>query len=122
MAMTDLENIEIAQGPHYHAWALLPHLTTVMGRKYSFLAYSASMLPHLSRSTAQRHAKQMSAGDYGSGGYMALKCTGGDGCPLLYYMGTPFAAQEEANAIDAFTESGAKAILTPHHAAKEGEK
>ena len=106
MPVTDLENIEIAQGKHYHAWVLLPHVTTLYnGHKVSHLAYSPSMQPHTDRTTARRHAKQMGDG----GGYMALKCGGGEECPLLFYL-------EQA-----FVNSGAKEVLTPHHEAAEGE-
>ena len=88
MAATDLENIEIAQGQHYHAWALLPHVTTLhTGQRLSSLVYAASMQPHLDRSTARRHAKQMGEAGYGPSGYMALKCGGGEACPLLFYLG-----------------------------------
>ena len=123
MAVTDLQNIEITKGKHYHAWALLPTVVTLYtGQQLSSLHYTASMQPHRDRSTARRHAKQMAESVYGKGGYMALLCGGGEACPLLHYLGTPFAAQVEPSAAEAFTESGAKAMLTPHHAAKEEEK
>ena len=82
MGVTDLE---IVEGRHYHAWALLPSMHTfTTGRTMTQLVYVASKHPHRSRSTARRHAKQMAESDYGKGGYMALLCGGGEACPYTF--------------------------------------
>ena len=116
MAVTDVENFEIVQGPHYHAWALLPSVyRTYNGDSISHLVYTASMQPHRDRSTARRHAKQMAEAAYGRGGYMALLCGGGVACPLIHHMTSTIKVDGEP---DAFARSGAKASLTPHHTEK----
>ena len=85
MAISDMEAMEIAQGDHYHAWALMPSVQRLdSGKLYSHLVYAGARQPHKDRSTARRHAKQMAQGDYGKAGYMALKCIGGEGCPLMH--------------------------------------
>ena len=86
MTVSDIEAMEIVQGDHYHAWALMPTVYTLIttGREMTTLAYVSSKQPHRDRSTARRHAKQLADGDYGPGGYMALKCPGGDGCTYTH--------------------------------------
>ena len=114
MGVTDLELVE---GRHYHAWALMPSMYTfTTGRTMTQLVYSASKQPHADRGTAHRHAKQMAEPEYGSGGYMALLCGGGEACPYTFQPWEPSFLKVE----DAFNLSGAKAILTPHHTAAEG--
>ena len=82
MAVTELE---IAEGPHYHAWALMPSLQTfTTGRTMTQLVYVASKRPHLSRVTATRHAKKMAGPEAGKGGYMARLCGGGENCPYTF--------------------------------------
>ena len=82
MAVTELE---IVEGPHYHAWALMPDLHTFTdGRTMTQLVYAASKTPHVERKTAHRHAKQMACPEYGKAGFMALKCGGGEGCPYTF--------------------------------------
>ena len=88
--VSENEQIEIAQGKHYHAWHLdyaLDYLGgrgDCPGRAISHLAYTAARQPHRDRSTARRHAKQMAEPEYGSAGYMALVCDGGAACPYFY--------------------------------------
>ena len=66
------------------------------------------------RVKARRHAKQMAEADFGPSGYMALLCGGGDACPYTFEPWEPhFQKAEEPSAADAFTHSGAKAMLTP---------
>ena len=119
MAVTELE---IVEGPHYHAWALMPSMHTfTTGRTMTQLVYVASKQPHRDRSTARRHAKKMAESEYGKGGYMALLCGGGEACPYTFEPWEPNflkAAQTEPSAADAFTRSGAKAGLTPYHEAE----
>ena len=105
MSVTDKENVEIAKGKHYHAWALMPTVET-FGAHANFkverhLAFGASMLPHKDRSTALRHAKVLDDGYYGRGGYMARECIGGGGCPLLFYMAAEKGELETAFVDDA---------------------
>ena len=103
MPVTDLQNIEITKGKHYHAWVLGPSITTIYtGQEISSLTYGASMFAHLSRATATRHAKEMAGPGCDKSEYMARKCGGGVNCPLLHYLGTPFAAQAEPEAVEAF--------------------
>ena len=103
MAVTDDKYIEIAKGPHYHAWALMPTVDT-FGAHADFkvvrsLHFTASMQPHKDRNTARNHAIKMDDGFYGPGGYMARECIGGGGCPLLYYL-----AAERGDLETAFAE------------------
>ena len=87
---SDVKEMELAQGVHYHAWALdettdyLRPIGDKPGRAIRFLRYSASRQPHLSRATARRHAKQMAEPEYGKAGYMALVCDGGAACPFMF--------------------------------------
>ena len=84
MAVTDLD---IVEGKHYHAWALMPSLHTFAnGRTMTRLVYVASKQPLLCRNTARRHAKKMAEPIYGKSGYMALLCGGGVpwACPYTF--------------------------------------
>ena len=82
MGMTELE---IVEQKHYHAWALMPSMHTFTnGRTMTQLVYVSAKQPHLDRTTARRHAKQMVEGDYDKGGYMALLCGGGEQCPYTF--------------------------------------
>ncbi len=82
MAVTELE---IVEGPHYHAWVLGPSMHTfTTGRTMTHLAYTASKQPHLSRATATRHAKLMAGPDCDKSEYMARRCGGGENCPYTF--------------------------------------
>ena len=105
MRVTNEKNVEIAKGPHYHGWALMPTANTY-GAHADFkvvrtLHFTASMQPHKDRSTALRHAKALDDGYYGRGGYMARECIGGGGCPLLFYLAAERGELETAFAVDA---------------------
>ena len=105
MKVTDKENFEIAKGPHYHGWALMPTAHT-MGQHANFkvvrsLHFTASMQPHKDRSTALRHAKALDDGYYGRGGYMARECIGGSGCPLLFHLAAERGELDTAFAVEA---------------------
>ena len=88
--VSDVEALEIAEGVHYHAWALMEHgfnmrLPRKDGIQYMRqLGYVASRQPHQSRQTARRHARQMAEPEYGKAGYMALICDGGAACPFFF--------------------------------------
>ena len=88
------EDLEIAQGEHYHAWWLLPSGTRLYnGQFYSHLVYTPSATPIKDRSTARRWAKRDAEAEYGPSGYMALKCGGPPACPF-FHNPFPLEAQE----------------------------
>ena len=121
MCASKLEWAEIAEGVHYHAWALMPsvHILST-GRRMTQLVYAASMQPHRDRTTARRHAKQMAEPENGKAGYMALKCGGGASCVFMFDPFNPF-PEGPVDPVDAFAQSGAKALLTPHKSDQENE-
>ena len=88
--VSDIKEMEIARGKHYHAWHLMESVEYMhpVGDKPAthvrFLRYSAARHPHLSRVTARRHAKQMAYEEYGKAGYMVLVCDGGAACPFFF--------------------------------------
>ena len=83
MAVTELE---IVDGPHYHAWALMPSMHTFVttGRTMTQLVYVASKTPHVEKKTAYRHARKMAIPEMGKAGFMTLKCGGGQSCPYTF--------------------------------------
>ena len=88
--------LEIVEGPHYHAWALMPSLYTfTTGQTMTRLVYTASKRPYLSRVTATRHAKQMAGPEGGKSGYMARLCGGGQNCPYTFEPWVPSFLNEE---------------------------
>ena len=88
--ISDAEALEIAQGVHYHAWALMEHGTHLKHPAKNGihwmrqLGYGPARQPHRSRQTARRHAKKMAEPEYGTAGYMALICDGGASCPFMF--------------------------------------
>ena len=108
MAVTELE---IVEGRHYHAWALMPSMHTFTdGRTMTQLVYVASKQPHLSRVTATRYARKMAGPESGKSGHMARLCGGGENCPYTFEPWEPSFLQAQT----AFVQSGAKALLTPY--------
>ena len=78
--------LEMVDGEHFHAWALLvaPYTMLTTGRTITQLSYCAAKQPYSNRATATRHAKRMADPEMGKLGYMALKCNGGAACPYLF--------------------------------------
>ncbi len=96
MKMTDLQAVELTKGKHYHAWALMPMLSTIYtGRRMTSLVYVAAQYPHADRSTARRHAREMATDEYGPSGFMALLCGGGQACPFLFDPWDQTSAEED---------------------------
>ena len=116
--------LEIVAGVHYHAWAMMPAPYTFLdtGRTITQLHFVPAKQPFPDRGTARRHAVAMATPEYGKNGYMALKCDGGAGCPYLFE-GWDDARLRGASgdSTDAFSKSGAKAMLTPYHKAEGAE-
>ena len=81
---------------HFRWLPTMPSLYTfTTGQTMTRLVYTASKQPHLDRSTARRHAKQMGGPEAGKSGYMARLCGGGENCPYTFEPSVPSFLNEE---------------------------